>query len=57
MMNKREIEYRNTSDNMHQIFTDFEKCRGRCFSFSAFTDHINACLEPKGRTATTSMWG
>ena len=57
LMNKREIDNRNTSDNMHQLLTDFEKLKGKCFSFEAFTDHVNACLERRGRSATTSMWG
>ena len=57
LMNKREIDRKNTLDNMHQLLTDFEKLRGRCFSFIAFTDHVNARLEPRGRSATTSMWG
>ena len=57
MMNKREIERKITSENFLQILTKLEESRKRCFSYSAFSDHLNACIEPRGWNATTSMWG
>ena len=44
---KWKIQRQTTSDNMLSLLRDFEKARGKCFSYSAFTDHINSCLEPR----------
>ena len=57
IMNKWEIQCKSTVDNMMMcLLSDFEQTRGQCFSFSAFTDHINSLLQSQGRVPTTSMW-
>ena len=57
MINKKEIERQITHENYLQILTELEVQRERCFSYNAFSDHIDACSDPRGKNATTSMWG